>query len=52
MVGTAREGCGSVIVGGENPKSALCNHDIKAAVRRKEPAWKEVLAASDEERKE
>ena len=28
------------------------NDEIKAAVRRKEAAWKEVLAASDEEAKE
>ena len=30
----------------------LCNDEIKAAVRRKEAAWKEVLATSDEEAKE
>ena len=28
------------------------NNEIKATVRRKEPAWKEVLAGSDEEAKE
>ena len=28
------------------------NDEIKAAARRKEAAWKEVLAASDEEAKE
>ena len=40
--------CGSVRVGGKNPKSVRWNDEIKAAVRRKETAWKEVLVASDE----
>ena len=43
---------GSVRVGGKNPKSVWWNDEIKAAVRRKDAAWKEVLAASDEEAKE
>ena len=37
---------------GEEPKSVWWNDEVKAAVRRKEAAWKEVLAASDEEAKE
>ena len=44
--------CGSVRVEGKNPKSVWWNDEIKAAVRRKEDAWKRVLAASDEENKE
>ena len=52
MVESAREVCGSVRVGGKNPKSVWWNDDIKAAFRRKEAVWKEVLAASDEEAKE
>ena len=43
MVESAREVCGSVRVGGKKPKSC---------VRRKEAAWKEVLAVSDEEAEE
>ena len=38
--------------GGGNPKSVWWNDETKAAVRRKEAAWKVVLAASDEETKE
>ena len=52
MVGRAREVCGSVRVGGKNPKCVWWNDEIKAAVRRKEAAWKLVLGASDEETKE
>ena len=37
---------------GKNPKSVWWNDKIKAAVRRKEAAWNEVLAVSDEEAKE
>ena len=33
-------------------RSMWWNDEIKAAVRRKETAWKKVLAASDEETKE
>ena len=43
MVESAREVCGSVRMGGNNPKSMRCNDKVKAATRRKE-----VLAASDE----
>ena len=52
MVENAREVCGSVRVAGKNPKSVRWNDKIKAAVRRKEAAWKEVLAASNEETRE
>ena len=52
MVGSTREVCGSVRVGAKNPKSVWWNDEIKAAVRRKKGAWKEVLAASDEKAKE
>ena len=52
MVESAREVCGSVKVGGKNLKSVRWNDEIKAAVTRKEAAWKGVLAASDEETKE
>ena len=44
MVESAREVCGSMRVGGKNPKSVWWNDEIKAAVRRKE-----ALAASNEE---
>ena len=48
MVESRREVCGSVRVGGKNPKSVCWNSEIKAAVRRKKAAWKEVLVASYE----
>ena len=51
MVESTREVWGSVTVEGKNPNSVFWNDEIKAAVRRKETAWK-VLAASDEEAKE
>ena len=51
MVESARKVCGSLRVRRKNPKSVWWNHEIKAAVRRKEAAWKWVLAASDEKRK-
>ena len=40
MVESAREVCSSVRIGGKNPKSLWENDEIKAAVRRKEIAWK------------
>ena len=49
MVEGAREVCGSVRVGGGNPKSVWWNNQEKAVVKIKEAAWKRVLAASDEE---
>ena len=52
MVESAREVCGSVRVGGKNLKSMWWNDKVKASVKRKEAAWKEVLTASDEEAKE
>ena len=48
MVESARE----VKVEGKNPNSMWWNNEIKAAVRRKETAWREVLAASIEEVKD
>ena len=39
-------------VGGKDPKSVWWNDEVKVAVRRKEAAWKVVLAASNEEAKE
>ena len=51
MVESTREACGSVRVGGKNPKSVWWNDEIKAAVRRKKAAWKGVLAASYQETK-
>ena len=51
-VESAREVCGSGRGWAKNPKSAWWNDEIKAAVRRKEVAWKEVLGASDEEAKD
>ena len=38
MVESAREVCGSVRVGGKNPKSVWWNDEIKAAVKKKEAA--------------
>ena len=52
LVESTRELCGSVRIGGKNPKSVWWNDEVKAAVRRIEAAWKGVLAASDEETKE
>ena len=52
MVESTREVRGSVRVRGKSPESVWWNDEVKAAVRRNEAAWKEVLAASDEETKE
>ena len=43
MVERAREVCESVRLRGKNPKSAWWNDEVKAAVRRKNTAWKKVL---------
>ena len=51
MVESAREVCGSVRVCGKNPTSGWWNDEIKAGVRRKEAAWKEVQVVSHEEAK-
>ena len=37
---------------GEKPKSVWWDDEVKAAVRRKEAAWSEVLTTRDEEAKE
>ena len=47
MIESAREVCGSVRVGGKNPKNMWWKDEVKAVVKRKEAAWK-VLAASYE----
>ena len=52
MVESAREVCGSVRVGRKNLRSVCWNDKVKAAVSRKEAAWKEVLDTRDEEAKE
>ena len=51
MMESAREIFSSVRVGGK-PNKLWWNDEIKAAIRRKEAAWKGVLAACDEETKE
>ena len=51
MVKSTREVCGLVRIGGKNPKSVWWSDKIKSSVRRKEAAWKAVLAASNEETK-
>ena len=37
--------------GRKNPKSVCRNDEVKTAVRKNEAAWKEALAASNEEAK-
>ena len=51
MVESAREVCSSLREGrgGKNPESVWFQDEVKAAVRKKEAALKEVLAANDEE---
>ena len=49
MVESAREVCGSVRTREKNPKIVWWNDEVKAAVRRREAAWKEMLPVSDEE---
>ena len=39
-------------VRGGNPKSGWWKDQVKAAVKRKEAAWKDVLGARDEDEKE
>ena len=48
MVHSAREVCGLVRVGEKKPKNILRNDVVKAAVERKEAAWKEVLGARED----
>ena len=52
VVESARKVCGSLRVEGKNPKCVWWDDEVKAAVRRKEAAWREVLTASDEESRE
>ena len=52
IVESAREVCGSVRAGGPNPKSFWWGHQVKAVVKRKEDAWKEVLGDTDEDARE
>ena len=52
MVQSAREVYGSVRVGGGNEKSTWGNDQVKAKVKRKEDAWKEVMGARDEDARE
>ena len=52
MVESAREVYGLVRVGGRNPKSVGWNDKVKAAVKRKEDTWKEVLGARHEDARE
>ena len=52
MVESAREVCGTVRVGGGNSKSVWWNNQVKAAIKRKEDAWNEVLGARDEDTSE
>ena len=52
MVESAREMCGSVCVGGGNIKNVWWNDQVKAAVKREEDAWKDVLEARDEDVRE
>ena len=40
---------GSVRVGGNSPKRVWWNDEVKAAIKRKEAAWKEVLGARDDD---
>ena len=51
MVESAREVCSAVRIWGKEPIECVWNDEIKAAIRKKEDAWKEMLAASDEEAK-
>ena len=52
LVESAREVWGSVRVGGKNPKNMWWNDDVKAVVKRKKAAWKEVLRIRGEDPKE
>ena len=52
VVKSAREVFGSVRVRRGNRKCVGWNDQVKAVVRRKEAAWKEVFGSGDEEAKE
>ena len=49
---SAGEVCVSVRVGGGNPKSVWWNDQMKATVKRKQDARKEVLGAKDGDARE
>ena len=40
MVESAKEVCGSMRIGGGNPKSVWWNDHVNVAAKRKEEAWK------------
>ena len=46
MVEIAREVCGSVRVGGKNPKSMWWNYKDETTVRRKDVVWKVGIMGS------
>ena len=52
MVESAKEVCGSMIIGGRNPKSVWWNDQVNVAAKRKEEAWKQVLGDRDENARE
>ena len=52
MVESTREVSGSVKVGENNPKNVWWNNEIKAAIRKMKPTWKEELTACTVEAKE
>ena len=52
MVESARKVCDSVRVRGGKSKSAWWNDEVKAAVKRKEDGWKELMGARDEDARE
>ena len=52
MVENARGVCDSVRVGGGYPKRVWWKDHVKAVVKRKEAAWKEVLGAIDKDVRE
>ena len=49
MLESARKVCGSVRVGGGNPKSVWWNVQVKREVKRKKASRKQVLGARDED---
>ena len=52
MIESAKKFGGSVGGGGENAKKMWWNDQLKAAVKRKDTAWKEVIGTRDEGAKE
>jgi hypothetical protein len=52
VIGSAKEVCGCVKIGGRNDKSELWNEEVKQAVESKREAWLNVLKAKDEISKE